>query len=203
VVIVSTLVLLALAGCTITRNPSPWVEQRTAIEQLLFSQALERSLGQMALPLPPAAPLTIVEANAPSPPIYVNMLREAVTNRLGALGFHVRKDEKEAAYLVRVIAQTLGTEQGVKQFGLPSMQSALLPVGTPEISLYKEDHLYSAVRLSLTVFDAKSGRQVLSTPWHGATTYFNQYTALIVIGFRLTNVDIPVPFLPPIQQEPY
>lgn len=186
-----------------TRDPSPWVEQRTAIEQLLFSQALERSLGQMALPLPPAAPVAIVEANAPSPPIYVNMLREAVTKRLGALGFRVRKDDKEAAYLVRVVAQTLGTEQGAHQFGLPSMQSALLPIGTPEISLYKEDHLYAVVRLSVAVFDARNGQHVLSTPWHGATTYFNQYTVLVVIGFRLTNVDIPVPFLPPIQQEPY
>lgn len=182
--------MLIETGCTMSRDPSHWMEQRTAIEQLLFSQALERSAAPITLPLPPGAPVAI-DAVAPSPPILVNMLRETVTKRLGALGLRILKNEKEAAYLVRIIAQSLGTEQGNNLVGLPSMSSALLPISTPEIALFREEHHQAMVRLLLDVFEAETGRHVLTSPWYEGTAYFNQYTVAIIFGFRSSDVDIP------------
>lgn len=182
--------MLLATGCTMSRDPAHWMEQRTAIEQLLFSQALERSAAPITLPLPPEAPV-VIEAVAPSIPVLVNMLRETVTKRLGALGLRIVKNEREAAYLVRIIAQSLGTEQGNNLVGLPSMSSALLPISTPEIALFREEHQQAMVRLVLDVFEAGNGRHILTSPWYEGTAYFNQYTFAIIIGFRVTDVEIP------------
>lgn len=179
-----------LAGCTIARSPANWIEQRTAIEQLLFSQAVERSLSRMNLPLPPGASMSI-DVVAPSPALYLTFVRDAVAKRLGAQGFRVLKDEKDAMYRVRVLAQSLGTEQGKNLIGLPAMQSALLPISTPEIALFKDEHSQALVRLLLDVSEAATGRHILSTPWYEGSTHYNQYTVLVVLGFRWTNLVIP------------
>jgi hypothetical protein len=184
------LFLMLLNACTLAREPSNWMEQRTALEQLLFSQALNQSAKHLALPLPPGAPI-VIEAVAPSPPTLVNMLRETYSNRLGALGMRIRKDEKQAGYLVRLVAETLGTEQGLNLLGLPSMQSALLPIASPEIALYRNEYIKAMVRVSLDVYDIQTGQHILSTPFYEGTKYFNQYIIAIFLGFRLTDAEIP------------
>jgi hypothetical protein len=181
---------MLLNACTLARQPSNWMEQRTALEQLLFSQALNQSAQYLALPLPPGAPI-VIEAVAPSPPPLVNMLRDTYSNRLGALGLRIRKDEKQAGYLIRVVAETLGTEQGLDLLGLPSLQSALLPIASPEIALYRNEYIKAMVRVSLEVYDIQTGQHILSTPFYEGTKYFNQYIIAIFLGFRLTDAEIP------------
>jgi len=182
--------LMLTVGCTLARSPSNWMEQRTAIEQLLFSQAVGQSAARLTLPLPPGASV-VIEAVAPSPPILVNVLRDAYSSRLGALGLRIRKDEKQAAYLIRIVAETLGTEQGNNLFGIPSMQSALLPIASPELAFYSNEYLKAMVRVSLDVYETQTGRHILSTPFYEGTKYFNQYTFAIFFGFRLTDAEIP------------
>ena len=183
-------VLLSFAGCIMSRDPSNWIEQRTAVEQLLFSQAVERAVAPITLPLPDGAAVT-VEVVAPSPPLYLTFVRDTVAKRLGSQGLRVPKQDKDAEYLVRVVAQSLGTEQGNNLIGLPSMQSALLPIATPEIALFKEEHHQAIVRLLLDVFEIATGRHILSTRWYDGATYFNQYTVFIIFGYRLTNLAMP------------
>ena len=166
------------------------MEQRTAIEQLLLSQAVEQSADQLTLPLPPGASV-VIEAVAPSPPILVNVLRDAYSSRLGALGLRIRKDDKQAAYLIRIVAETLGTEQGFNLFGIPSVQSVLLPIAAPELAFYRNEYLTAMVRVSLDVYETQTGRHILSTPFYEGTKYFNQYTFAIFFGFRFTDAKIP------------
>ncbi|MEW6544547.1 MAG: hypothetical protein AB1411_13180 [Nitrospirota bacterium] len=184
------LLLALLTGCAMSRDPSHWMEQRTAIEQLLFSQAVERSVAPISLPLPEGATVSI-DVVAPSPPLLLSFVRDMVAKRLGAQGLRVQKQERDAAYLVRVLAQSLGTEQGKNLIGLPSMQSALLPISTPEIALFKEEHNQALIRLLLDVSERETGRHILSTRWYEGETHFNQYTVFVVIGYRMTNLVIP------------
>jgi hypothetical protein len=184
------LLLLLTGGCSMARDPSNWMEQRTAIEQLLFSQAVERSVDPISLPLPEGAAVAI-DVVAPSPPLLLAFVRDMVAKRLGTQGFRVMKQEKDATYLVRVLAQSLGTEQGKNLIGLPSMQSALLPISTPEIALFKKEHNQALVRLSLDISERETGRHIVSTPWYEGETHFNQYTVFVLIGYRLTNLVLP------------
>jgi hypothetical protein len=181
------------AGCAISRKPSNWIEQRTSIEQLLFGQAVERSVDQIALPLPDGSSVAI-EVVAPSPPLYLTFVRDIVAKRMGLQGLRVPKQDKDAEYVVRVVAQSLGNEQGDNLLGLPAMSSALLPISTPEIALFKEEHHQSMVRLLLDIYEAASGRHILTTRWYEGSAYFNQYTLMIIIGFRSTDLPVLPPF---------
>lgn len=187
--LVCAVTLLSLTGCFVSRNPSHFMEQRTAVEQLLFAQAVERAVAPVTLPLPDGAAVTI-EVVAPSPPLLLGVVRDSVAKRLGSQGLRVPKSDKDAEYLVRVVAQTLGNEQGLNLIGLPSMQSAILPIATPEIALFKEEHHQALARLLLDVFEIGSGRHILSTRWHNGHAYFNQYVVLLFFSFRTTNLSV-------------
>lgn len=182
--------LLFMTGCMMSREPSNWMEQRTGIEQLLFNQALTDALDQITLPLPEEASVAL-EVVAPSPPLYQNMLRDRMATRLGELGFRVRKDLKDATYLVRVTAGTLGTEQGSDLIGIPALASGLLPVGTPEIALFKEQYNHGMVRVMYEVVEIGSGTQILTSRWYDGRRYFNQYVFFLVFGTQFTDLAIP------------
>lgn len=147
------LTVLLLSGCALTQELSR--TPRTAVEQLLLTQAVERSLQELALPLP-AHESVVVEATGlqtdrahmhkiedeigviDGPSWDLSFVRDTVAARLGELGYHIRKRDEEAGYLVRIIVQALGTTQGKTFFGMPPIQSVLLPFALPELTFYKE-----------------------------------------------------------------
>lgn len=181
--------LLLLSGCASTREPGKPL--RTAIEQLLLSQALERTLEHVSLPLPDQAAL-VVEAvgltrDYPADQEYA---RQAIALQLARQGFRLVEREEEATYRMRVLIQTLGTEQGVVFLGLPPVQSVLLPFALPEIALYKDLHAAGLVRWAFSIFDRATGRLINSSPWYAASTYYNQYTLLFIVSFHLTDLEL-------------
>jgi hypothetical protein len=98
---------------------------------------------------------------------------------------------EEAVYRVRVIVQGFGTEQGIGFFGMPPVQSVLLPFALPEIALYKHVHQDALVLLSLDTFEIASGWLVNSSPSYAASTYHDQYIILFVMNFSTTDLDLP------------
>lgn len=90
-------ILLLLAGCSVTREVSK--SPRTAVEQLLLSQAVERSLKDLTLPIPDGAAVVVEAATLTADHRFVE---QVVADRLGKLGLRVTKPE-EAVYRVRVI----------------------------------------------------------------------------------------------------
>src|SRR5689334_25400847 len=116
---------LASSGCAFTRTPSQTT--RTATEQLLLSQAIERSLHDLAVPLPEGASVMVDTVGFAVPPTSIvpsDMLyvRDAVAGRLGHLGLRVQPKTEEPTYHVRVLVQSVGTVQGDTFFGMPSLQ---------------------------------------------------------------------------------
>jgi hypothetical protein len=206
VLLASALALLVLSGCALPREQSK--TPRSAIEQLLLGQALERSLVRLAAPIPEGESITVeatgftAETTLPlardrTGELFhqgysdLSFARDAVSRRLGQLGLRLPNRKENTAYLVRVIVQALGTEQATLFFGLPAIQSALLPVGVPEITIYKAQHQKALARLSLDVFDVPTGRLLQSTPWYEGSAYYNQYTVLLWISFRSTDLELP------------
>lgn len=186
------LVILAflLSGCATTREPGKPL--RTAIEQLLMAQALERTLETISLPIPDDSTV-LVEAAGLTRDYTPDQeyVCQAIAIHLAKQGFRLALNEQNATYRISVLLQTFGTEQGVVFFGIPPVQSMLLPVAVPEVALYKDVHQTGTVRLALNVIDQATGRLISSSPWHAASTYYNNYTVLLLAVFRLTNLELP------------
>ena len=215
--LVSALTACSLASCTVPREVTRTA--RSAIEQLLLAEALNRSLLNIALPLPVDQPLYMEvtglqlgylspivslptvsssgEANTMpsstsayfSPAGDLAFVKDAVAAHLGVLGYRIAKREDDASYLVRVVVQSFGTSQSTSFFGMPPVQSVLIPFSLPQLTIYQNLAQDGYVRYGVDVIERASGRLFYSTAWHSHRTYHDQYTILFFFTFRVTDLE--------------
>lgn len=206
-----------LASCTIPREITKTA--RSAIEQLLLAEALNRSLLDVALPLSIGEPLymevsglqlgylsplvslpsvsssgeasTIASSTSGyfAPAGDLAFVRDAVAGHLSVLGYRVAKREEDASYLVRVLVQSFGTSQSISFFGMPPVQSVLIPFSLPQLTVYQNLAQDGYIRYGVQVVERATGRLFYSTPWHSHRTYHNQYTFLFFFTFRVTDLE--------------
>jgi len=105
------------------------------------------------------------------------------------LGYRVAKREEEASYLVRVVVQSFGTSQSISFFGMPPVQSVIIPFSLPQLTIYQNLAQDGYVRYGVQVIERASGRLFYSTPWHSHRTYHDQYTFLFFFTFRVTDLE--------------
>jgi hypothetical protein len=197
-----------LAGCALTQEVSK--TPRSAVEQLLLTQAVERALADVTVPLPDGATVAIEVSGLQTDRAHLHVseedalfgvidapswdlayVRDAAAARLGELGYRVRRLPGEASYLVRVKVESMGTNQGKTFFGLPPIQSLIIPFALPQITLYQEQDQLAHVRLHLDLYESRTGRFVRSTPKSIGETYYNQYVVFFFFTFRATDLIDP------------
>jgi len=195
-------------GCALTQEVSK--TPRNATEQLLLSEALDRALVDIDVPIPEGEsvrvevsglqtdrmPLHLDEQSDRSgvvenPSWDLAFVRDMTTGRLGKLGYRVQISQDEARYLVRVLVQAMGTNQGKTFYGVPSIQSVVIPFSLPQITLYQKLEQLAHVRLHLDIFEAGTGWFLRSTSWTTGNTFYNQYTVLFFFSFRRTDLVAP------------
>jgi hypothetical protein len=184
--------MLLVSGCAFSRPPSQTV--RTATEQLLLSQAIERSLHDLSVPLAEGSTVMIETVGFAVPPTAflaadLNYARDTVAGRLGRLGLRIHPKNEEPQYLMRVLVQSLGTVQGETFFGIPSV--AVLGFALPELTLYKAQFQSGYMRYSIDVYESATGRFIRSTPWYTGSSYYDQYTVLFLFRYNTTDLILP------------
>lgn len=195
-----------LSACGVTRDSSK--SPRAATEQLLLSQAVERSLEDVSVPMLKDAEVVMEVAGLTPDQFYV---RDAVAGHLARTqGVRIMGFRDQAKYVVRVMIQALGTELDQSFFGMPQVQGGLIPIALPELPLYKFIREVGYVRYALNIYEAVTGRLVLTTPWYTKTAAWRQYTIFIFLTFRTSTLTDPpelsrppaVPILTPPPAEP-
>jgi hypothetical protein len=107
---VSAICIGLAAGCSTTQRTTQ--SPRTAIEQLLISEAVLRSLpaeSQGMFSIPPGAGVIL---NTAGISLDRALLQQILVGWLGKQGFAVQQDEKNATYRINVIVNAMGTEFG-------------------------------------------------------------------------------------------
>ena len=197
------IVTALVTGCALEQEVSR--TPRTAVEQVLLTQAVEKALVNLSVQLPEGVnvdmDVTGLESdrsrldmtntgqgtiNRPSRDILY--IRDAVAAELGRRGYRVSARGAESPYLVRVMAESFGTMQGNVFVGMPPVQSVLIPFSLPELTLYKRQSQSGYVRLHMDVYDNRTGEFLGSTPKLIGRAYFNQYTVLILATWLRTDV---------------
>jgi hypothetical protein len=195
-------------GCALTQEVSK--TPRNATEQLLLSQALDLALVDIDVPIPEGEPVRVEVSGLQTDRMPLHMdeqsersgvvenpswdltfVRDMLAGRLGKLGYRVQQSQDDAHYLVRVLVQAMGTNQGKTFYGVPSIQSVVIPFALPQITLYQKLEQLAHVRLHLDIFEAGTGRFIHSTSWTSGNTFYNQYTVLFFFSFRRTNLVTP------------
>jgi hypothetical protein len=200
-------IVTALAtGCAIEQEVSR--TPRTAVEQVLLTQAVEEALVNLSLRLPEGVNVDVDATGLESdrsrlrttnadlgaidrPSRDILYIRDLVAAELGRRGYRVSSRDTESSYLVRVMAESFGTMQGIVFVGMPPVQSVLIPFSLPELTLYKNQSQSGYARLHLDVYDNRTGEFLGSTPKLVGRAYYNQYTLLILMTWNRTDVTAP------------
>ncbi|MGZ8386412.1 MAG: hypothetical protein ACXWWI_10650 [Nitrospira sp.] len=195
-----------ITGCALEQEMSR--TPRTAVEQVLLTQAVEQSLENLSVRLPEGvnvdvdatglesgrSPLRMTNADLGAidrPSRDILYIRDVVAAELGRRGYRVSARDTESPYLVRGMAESFGTMQGTIFVGMPPVQSVLIPFSLPELTLYKNQSQSGYARLHLDIYDNRTGEFLGSTPKLVGRSFYNQYTLLIFATWNRTDVTAP------------
>ena len=109
----------------------------------------------------------------------------------GEEGYQVQGDIDQATHRINVVVGSLGTEFGETFFGLPPIQSFVIPFALPELALYKAQYQTGFVKLYFDIFELPSNRFISSTSPFFAETHYNDYTVLFLFSFKKTDLISP------------
>jgi hypothetical protein len=177
-------------GCTMTAGlvNSP----RTPIEQLLLTQSLSRSLDQVLWPLKPGDSVALETAWPPTHADFAGdrLFAEAVlTSWVTQQGAVVRPDQP--TYRVRVLLHAFGLDKKDTFFGVPPIQSLLVPFALPELTLYRDIRNRGYSRLSMDIVDVASGRLIGAPTLVEASVRDERYTLLFLLSWTSSDLMPP------------
>src|SRR5262249_48060429 len=175
----------SLSGCSATYESTK--TPRTATEQLILTQSLQRTLVDAVLPIPPGQTVAVETVGLTADQAFVTAFIEKWLSREG---LNVPKDGKEAL-IARVTLDAFGTLQDLTFFGIPAITAALLVI--PEVAFYKKQKQLGMTRLSIDFIEKQTGRLVRSTPLYEGDAYYNKYTVFIFVNFSDTDLLPPPP----------
>ena len=182
-------VLMLSASCSTMHSATQ--SQKAAVEQLLISEAVLRSLPQDAndiIAIPQGARVAIDTSGVSADQI---LLQKTLQGWLGQQGYAVQKNEDKADYRISVIVRSLGTELGNSFFGMPPVTSQLIPFSLPELALYKAQYQTGYAKFHMDIFELPAGTLVQSTPPFLAQTHFNNHTILLFFTINSTDLESP------------
>lgn len=163
----ASLVLGVLSGCGTTRYSDT---QRTATEQLLLSDAIDRAVGQVDFRVL-AGKNVYLDASALKTATDAPYLTSSLRQQMLAQGCIVKDRREDADYVVEARAGAVGTDHRAVLFGMPATR---LPDGMaipgssatiPEIPLAKKTEQRAVAKVALFAYNRETGRPV----WQSGT----------------------------------
>lgn len=179
--------LALCAGCVVTRQTEP---KRSAVEQLLISQAADNALGEMDLSSLAGKKVYLDEKyfEAEDQKYVLGSIRELISAGGGLL-----QDKAETAeIIVEARSGALSIDSGKTLVGLPELPVPIPFSGTlvsPELAFYKVERQYSVAKIALLAYDAESRNYVLST---GPAAGYSRHHYYYILGFiKWTKSGLP------------
>jgi hypothetical protein len=152
------LVALVLAGCGTTRMSD---SKRTATEQLLVSEAIERAVMRIDV-RPLAGQRVFLDTAFLDDVSDGKYLTSALRHQLLASGCMLATDRDSAAVVVEARAGTIGTDRSSVVVGLPATSMTLNghDTSTPELAIAKRSEQRGVAKLSVYAYERATGRPV-------------------------------------------
>ncbi len=190
------LLLVAAAGCLLLHTgcstPTITNTSRNIVEQLLISSAVERCMYQIDFSMYRDAKVFADYSNL-APQVDKNYVQGCFELYLAKAGAVVVKEEKEAAYTMRLISGTLATSSSQVLIGTPELPIPLpntdLSFAIPEIAIFKRVTRRGYGKFSLTVLDTPSRKPVRTVDGVSNMSEFINWTILL-FPFSSRNIEM-------------
>jgi hypothetical protein len=155
-------VFSACAGCGTTRSTDT---TRTATEQLLISDAIDRAVQSMNLQTL-AGQTVYLDDSKLSDTVDKNYYISTLRQQLLASGCELRDSRDEAEFVVEARAGAIGTDRNDLLFGLPSMNVPQIPLVQPapavipEIPIAKRKDQRGVAKIAVFAYHRATGTPV-------------------------------------------
>ncbi|WP_294433315.1 DUF6655 family protein [uncultured Victivallis sp.] len=181
--------LLLHAGCS---SPTITNTSRNIVEQLLISSAVERCMYQIDFSMYRDAKVFVDYSNLATQ-VDKNYVQGCFELYLSKAGIILVKEEKEAAYTMRLISGTLATSSTQVLIGTPELPIPLpntdINFALPEIPLFKKVTRRGYGKFSLTVLESPSQKPVRTVDGVSNMSEFINWTILL-IPFSSRNMEM-------------
>jgi len=167
---------LVAPGCSSTTAPPGG--RFTTSQQLLATEAVDRALAQVAWP-DVLGRKVFVDVAAPSGDPERLYLENVVSAELATRGAILVPDVSAAEYVALVNADAIGIEQDSTFVGLPAVESAIVPIGLPEITVYDSNREEGYARIEIVFADLKNGGVLARSGPVDSETWAQQRTYLL------------------------
>jgi len=165
-VVTCTVIILAATGfgCGTTR----WSDtSRTATEQLLISDAVDRAISEFDFAIL-ADREVYFDASYLAGVTDENYIVSSLRQYLLASGCILREDKEEAEYVVEARSGGVGTDRSDVLVGVPAVQVPVvpgtpLPSAIPELPLVKSTNQKAVAKLAVFAYNRRTGRPALQT----------------------------------------
>ncbi len=152
-------VLLACVGCGTTKYTDT---QRTATEQLLISDAMDRAVNQVDF-RSLAGKSVFVDSEALGKITDREYLIATLKQAMRAEGCLVQDDKEKSDYIIEVRAGAIGTDRNDLLYGIPAVTVPQVPLVTgsvpstiPEIPLVKKTQQRAIARIAISGYNRKT-----------------------------------------------
>ena len=180
------LLFLIATGCTSTRETMP---ERSALEQLILSAAVDRMAEKIEISVPSGAKVYI--ASRVPDGFDTNYAVGAIRDKFARSGAALVPNRAEADLVAEVRAGALSIDKSDTLVGIPKYEVPVpLTEGFtfPEIALWKRELRQGVVKIGITTYDAKSGElQQSIRPVYGFS-YRASYVALLFFSWTSDNL---------------
>ncbi len=177
-IIWTSLLVTFAAGCgtrTFTNT------QRTAIEQLLLSGAVDSALEKLDIPQLAGKKTYIDFTNLKS--YDVEYVKTAVRARFAEIGANLTEDAEQADYVAEISSGALGTEYKSSILGIPSIPLPGSPTPLPELALARGIEQTGIAKLLVLVYS--NGKAVSTGHYYGKVERDENF----VLWFRWQSKD--------------
>ena len=159
---VAALLCAALAAATLGCGTTRWSDsKRTATEQLLISDAVERAVMQLDM-RPLAGHAVFLDTTILDDVSDGKYLASALKHQLLASGCRLAASKDAAELVVEARAGAIGTDRNDLLLGVPATNVSFMGNGTsiPEIALFKRTDQRGVADVNLFAYERASGRAV-------------------------------------------
>jgi hypothetical protein len=184
------LLATALGACSTNNESNP---QRSATEELIISGAADRAAAQLDLAIPRGTKIFVDETKFDASTFDGKYALGRIEDQLVRNGAVPVGDRKDADMVVapRVGALSMDTDQfliGIPKIDIPIPLAGT--VGLPEIALYKKRTRSGIAKFAATAYPANKNIPASSTdPKYGVTNE-REWTVLLFIGWKKSDVAI-------------
>ena len=161
-------IMVGISACGTQRESDP---SRTATEELLISEAADRSADQLNLNIPQGSKVFVDSSNIDGTDSkYAIATMRAQLVKLGA---DLVADRKDADVVAEIRSGVLSTDEKTSLVGVPAMPIPIPLAGNitvPEIALFKKAERIGVAKFAGIAYQAKDGKLVgISDPKYGVS----------------------------------